>query len=102
MGKALKKTAKGFIFIIAGLVMMYVLFVNVMNVFSQSDDIKELKAQRNEIVAEKKSIKNEISLLNDDDYVTRYARENYVFTKDGEQVAIIPNYDSDSSTDTSN
>ena len=34
--------------------------------------------------------KNEIELLNDDDYVARYARENYVFTREGEQVSIIP------------
>ena len=39
---------------------------------------------------EKKALENEISLLNDDDYVARYARENYVFTREGEQVAIIP------------
>ena len=38
----------------------------------------------------KKALENEISLLNDDDYVARYARENYVFTREGEQVAIIP------------
>ena len=42
---------------------------------------------------EKKDLQNEVSLLNDDDYVTRYARENYVFTKDGEQVVILPDID---------
>ena len=36
---------------------------------------------------------SQVSLLNDDDYVTRYARENYVFTKDGEQVVILPDID---------
>ena len=40
-----------------------------------------------------KDLQNEVSLLNDDDYVTRYARENYVFTKDGEQVVILPDID---------
>ena len=34
-----------------------------------------------------------MELLNDDDYVTRYARENYVFTREGEQVAILPDVD---------
>ena len=42
---------------------------------------------------EKNDLQNEVSLLNDDDYVTRYARENYVFTKDGEQVVILPDID---------
>ena len=39
------------------------------------------------------ALENEVELLNDDDYVTRYARENYVFTKDGEQVVILPDID---------
>ena len=42
---------------------------------------------------EKKELENEVELLNDDDYVTRYARENYVFTRDGEQVVILPDID---------
>ncbi|WRK53438.1 hypothetical protein SD457_26010 [Coprobacillaceae bacterium CR2/5/TPMF4] len=28
--------------------------------------------------------------MNDEDYVARYARENYIFSRDGEQVSIIP------------
>ena len=46
-----------------------------------------------EVKKEKKDLQNEVSLLNDDDYVTRYARENYVFTRDGEQVVILPDID---------
>ena len=49
-------------------------------------ETSEIKA----VEKEKKALENEISLLNDDDYVARYARENYVFTREGEQVAIIP------------
>ena len=49
----------------------------------EDKDIEELK----------KELENEVDLLNDDDYVTRYARENYVFTRDGEQVVILPDID---------
>jgi len=35
-------------------------------------------------------LKKEVSLLNDDDYVVRYAREHYIFSKDGEEVATLP------------
>lgn len=54
------------------------------------------KKLENEVAAvkkEKKELENEVELLNDDDYVTRYARENYVFTRDGEQVVILPDID---------
>ena len=56
---------------------------------------KKIKYKRGDttigkVEKEKKALENEISLLNDDDYVARYARENYVFTREGEQVAIIP------------
>ena len=49
-----------------------------------------LEKEKKAVEKEKKALENEISLLNDDDYVARYARENYVFTREGEQVAIIP------------
>lgn len=54
------------------------------------DEVVALKKQKAAVVKEKKALENEIDLLNDEDYVARYARENYVFTRDGEQVSIIP------------
>ena len=52
--------------------------------------INDVKKQKETIEEEREMLKNEIELLNDDDYVARYARENYVFTREGEQVSIIP------------
>jgi len=45
--------------------------------------IGELKSQG---FLESKDLKNEINKLQDKDYVARYARENYLYTKDGEYV----------------
>lgn len=64
-----------------------------MSVFSRTAEIDKLKKEVAIVKKEKKDLQNEVSLLNDDDYVTRYARENYVFTKDGEQVVILPDID---------
>lgn len=61
-----------------------------MSVFSRTAEIDKLEKEVAIVKKEKKDLQNEVSLLNDDDYVTRYARENYVFTKDGEQVVILP------------
>ena len=63
------------------------------NVFSRTAEIDKLEKEVAIVKKEKKDLQNEVSLLNDDDYVTRYARENYVFTKDGEQVVILPDID---------
>ena len=64
-----------------------------MSVFSRTAEIDKLEKEVAIVKKEKKDLQNEVSLLNDDDYVTRYARENYVFKKDGEQVVILPDID---------
>ena len=63
---------------------------SMVNVYQHQDEIAILKKEKAAVTKEKKALENEIDLLNDEDYVTRYARENYVFTRDGEQVSIIP------------
>ena len=87
--KRLRKTYKPTAYILIGCFLMYILLSQAMAAFSRQDDIKKLE---NEVAAVKKE-KKEVELLNDDDYVTRYARENYVFTRDGEQVVILPDID---------
>ena len=61
-----------------------------MNVYQRKNELADVKKQKETIEEEREMLKNEIELLNDDDYVARYARENYVFTREGEQVSIIP------------
>ena len=78
--KRLKKVYKPMAYLFIGCFLIYILLSQAMSVFSRTAE-------------EKKDLQNEVSLLNDDDYVTRYARENYVFTKDGEQVVILPDID---------
>ena len=85
--KRLRKTYKPTAYILIGCFLMYILLSQAMAAFSRQDDIKKLE---NEVAAVKKEKKE---LENEDDYVTRYARENYVFTRDGEQVVILPDID---------
>ena len=97
--KRLKKVYRPMAYIFIGCFLIYILLSQAMSVFSRTAEIDKLKKEvaivnANAIVKkEKKDLQNEVSLLNDDDYVTRYARENYVFTKDGEQVVILPDID---------
>ena len=85
--KRLKKVYKPMAYIFIGCFLIYILLSQAMSVFSRTAEIDKLEKEV------KKDLQNEVSLLNDDDYVTRYARENYVFTKDGEQVVILPDID---------
>lgn len=89
----IKKTIKPMIYLFIGFAMMWVLFSDAMNTFSRQDDIVQLKKEVSAVKKEKEELENQVELLNDDDYVTRYARENYVFTREGEQVAILPEVD---------
>lgn len=84
------KLIKGFSFMIIGCALMIGLFSSTMNVLQRQDEIAVLEKQKKAVEKEKAELQNEVELLNDDDYVARYARENYVFSRDGEQVSIIP------------
>lgn len=84
------KLIKGFSFMIIGCALMIVLFSNAMNVLQRQDEIAVLEKQKKAVEKEKAELQNEVELLNDEDYVARYARENYIFSRDGEQVSIIP------------
>lgn len=84
------KLIKGFSFMIIGCALMIVLFSSTMNVLQRQDEIAVLEKQKKAVEKEKAELQNEVELLNDEDYVARYARENYIFSRDGEQVSIIP------------
>lgn len=71
-------------------VLIYMLVINGQRVYKQVQDTKALQKHKEELVAEKEKLAKEVKLLNDDDYVTRYARDNYIFSKDGEEVVKLP------------
>lgn len=87
------RTAIGFGSIIIGCFFVYALFTSISSVYQRHNDLVELSNKKKSLEAEKNKLENEIQLLGNEDYVTRYARENYVFTREGEEVSIIPNSD---------
>lgn len=48
-----------------------------------SQELEKLKAENAELISQKNK-------LEDDDYVQSYARGNYMFSKDGEQIFYLP------------
>lgn len=80
----------GVLYIGLAAVLIYFLSINVLRVMEQKQEYSVLVEKRDALAKEKKDLSKEVKLLNDDDYVTRYARDNYIFSKDGEEVVKLP------------
>ena len=58
-------------------------------IYSNVKEKKELDKKYAEILEEEELLKSEISKLQDEEYVARYAREKYLYSKDGEIIIKI-------------
>ena len=65
---------------------IFTLVVTVGELYSLHHEEKELQENLTELKGDAEDLKTEINKLQDADYVARYARENYLYTKDGEYV----------------
>ena len=59
------------------------------NIYRLKKEEKELTNQLEDLKHDEKLLKNEIEKLKDKDYLARYARENYAYSKEGELVLKI-------------
>jgi cell division protein DivIC len=73
-----------------------IVVICIITIFTYLYKIEELKKQQakldkqlHELKIEEKELSSEISKLKDPDYIAKYARENYYYTKDGEYVIKI-------------
>lgn len=64
----------------------FTLIMTVSELYSLNKEEKELKENLTQLKGNAEDLKTEINKLQDEDYVARYARENYLYTKDGEYV----------------
>ena len=76
------------------LIPLLVFFVtNMFNYWSQIykniKERKELEVSYQEVLQEEEDLKNEITKLQDPEYVARYAREKYLYSKNGEIIIKI-------------
>jgi cell division protein DivIC len=65
------------------------------NIYTLKNKKVELENQYNELLSEAEQLNLEIEKLNDPDYLARYARENYSYSKDGEYIIKISSDASD-------
>lgn len=59
------------------------------NIISLHREEKELKVELAQLKENELDLKNEIEKLKDPDYIARFARENYLYSKNGEYIIKI-------------
>lgn len=64
----------------------YNLFNNVISIVKMSNEKKELKNQIAVLAKEKENLELDIQRLNDPDYIAKYVREKYFYSKEGELI----------------
>lgn len=89
-----KKDKRRLVVLMAIFLPLLVLFVsNSINyasiILSNIKEKKELEEKYQEILEEEELLKSEINKLHDEEYVARYAREKYLYSKDGEIIIKI-------------
>ena len=94
MKKVTKKDRRRITLLITIFIPLLTLFVsNMFSYWSQIyKNIKEkekLEVLYKEILEEEETLKSEIVKLQDDEYVARYAREKFLYSKDGEIIIKI-------------
>lgn len=90
--RKVSKTSKRRLTLLVPIVILavgYLLFTAVTTtyqIYKLKNEQKNLNKELVSLKANSENLKNEITKLQDKDYVARYARENYLYTKDGEYV----------------
>lgn len=80
----------GIVFLIISVFLIYTLIAKVQHIQAEKAIYQKLVVQENELKKEKAKLAKEVDSLNDSDYVVRYARSHYIFSKNGEEVIILP------------
>ena len=89
-----KKDKRRLVVLMIVFIPLLVLFVsNVLSyvsiIYSNIKEKKDLEVKYQEILENEELLKSEISKLQDEEYVARYAREKYLYSKDGEIIIKI-------------
>jgi len=55
-----------------------------LQIMDNNNTINELSLKYNKLLEEEKQLESDVNKLSDPEYMARYARERYMYTKDGE------------------
>jgi len=102
--KKKKKNDSHIVFLLFAVVMFLAILVStifsdVSQIMQNKEETAELEVQYTELLEEEASLSSEIEKLQDPEYIARYAREKYMYSKDGEKILKFVDGDEDSSDD---
>jgi cell division protein DivIC len=94
MRKVSQKTKFRVTFLILGFIISSVVFVStifsyVTQIIKTKNEINEMKVSYTEKLEEEDQLNDEISKLQDPEYLAKYAREKYLYSKDDEIIIKI-------------
>lgn len=94
MKRATKKDKRRILVLILFLIPLLVVFISNMfkywsQIYQNIKDKRELEIAYKEILEKEEILKSEITKLQDPEYVSRYAREKYLYSKKGEIIIKI-------------
>lgn len=72
---------------------VFLLGYYIYTIYDLKKEQKNLSNNYSELKYNEKELRNEIEKLQDEDYIARYARENYSYSKDGEYILKISDKD---------
>lgn len=78
------------VFLIILVVVSFGMFKVWLQIIDNNNTIELLSKQYNDLLVQEEQLKSDVNKLQDPDYVARYAREKYLYTKDGELIIRIP------------
>lgn len=87
-----------FFVIMVLVILISTIFSDVQQIIYNKNQTKELSTKYTLLLEEEASLTSEVNKLQDPEYKARYAREKYMYTKDGEKILTIIG-SSDSSDD---
>lgn len=97
--KKITKTAKRRLTVLTPIVFLaigycaFTLVTTVISIYKLHHEESSLKEELKNLKGNSEELKTEIDKLQDKDYVARYARENYLYTRDGEYVIKVDTED---------
>lgn len=93
-GKISKSTKRrlrvfGVLSLICIIYFLFCFVFEIYNIYDLKHQKQELNTEYKKLKKEKEQLEIEIDLLNDKEYLAKYARENYSYSKDGEYIIKI-------------
>ena len=90
-----KKVRRNFIiisliYLVLGFLLMQTVVKTAYELYTKTKEKKEFEEELSILKDKEEELKGQVNKLQDPDYIARYAREKYLYSKDGEIIIRIP------------